>query len=186
MGKKSHSHVPHRHLHSRISYLYQAANYLSQLSNEVPGCLKVTADKEQIIASLTRDNSQTKQLVQGTSEPVPAATDVSVSYVSNKEESRLGQGRRLVSHLRTVSLKSQIRLSSSLKHSVCRRCETFLTPGSTSTFELENKSRGGRKSWADVLVVTCKHCGTAKRFPTGATRQPTSQDRHARTAYGES
>ena len=185
MGKKSHIHVQHRHLHSRISYLYQAANYLSQVSNETTGCLKDTAEREQSCADLIRDNSQTKKFVQGISALAPATINVlgSHSYVSNKEESstRLGQGRRLVSHLRNVSLKSQVRLSSNIKHSICRRCETFLIPGSTSTFEMENRSRGGRKPCADVLVVTCKLCGTARRLPTGATRQPTRKERHVHT-----
>ena len=184
MGKETeyHLHTPHRHLHSRISYLYQAAGYLSQASNEMAGCPKEIADRGQTWASLLRKNSQTKKLVQGISEQVPPATDVlgSNKTVSMKEKSstRLGQGRRLVSHLRIVSLKSQIRLSSDMKRSVCRRCETLLIPGSTSTFEMENKSRGGRKPWADVLVVTCKACGTARRLPTGATRQPARKERH--------
>ena len=188
MGKNNHSHVPQRHLHLRMSYLYQAGSYLSQVSNEVLGCLKDTADREQTLASLVRNNSQTKKLVQEISRPVPAASDVSDvsgshSYVSSKEESsnRLGQGRRLVSHLRNVSLKSQTRLSSSMKRSVCRRCETLLIPGLTSTFDIENKSRGGRKSWADVLIVTCKLCGTARRLPIGATRQSTRKERRAQT-----
>ena len=185
MGKNNHSHVPHRHLHLRISYLYQAGSYLSQVSNDVLGCLKDTADREQTLASLIGNNSETKKLVQGISGPVPAAPDVSGShsYVSKKEESsnRLGQGRRLVSHLRTVSLKSQTRLSSSMKCSVCRRCETLLIPGLTSTFDMENKSRGGRKPWADVLIVTCKLCGTARRLPIGATRQSTRKERRAQT-----
>ena len=189
MGKKSQVHVPHRHLHSRISYLYQAAHYLSQVSNESPGCLKNTADREQICASLVRDKSRTMKLVPRISELAPAATNVlgSHSYVSNKEESstRLGQGRRLVSHLRIVALKGQIRLSSDMKHSVCRRCETLLIPGSTSTFEMENKSRGGRKSWADVLVVTCELCGTVRRLPIGPNRQLARKERHAQSG-GES
>lgn len=185
MGKKNHIQVPHRHLHSRISYLYQAANYLSQVSSEGTECPRDSADRDQDGASLMRGISQTKKPVQGISEPPTADIDVSDSHssVSNKKESsnRLGQGRRLVSHLRIVSLKSQIRLSSSVKHSVCRRCENLLIPGSTSTFEMENKSRGGRKPWADVLVVTCKHCGTARRLPTGATRQPSRKERNSQT-----
>jgi len=79
--------------------------------------------------------------------------------------------RRYISHLRTVSLKSQIRLASDLKHSICKRCDIPLMPGSTSTSYIENKSRGGQKAWADVQVVICVACGTAKRHPIGAKRQ---------------
>jgi len=39
-------------------------------------------------------------------------------------------------------------------------------PGTTCTHRVENKSKGGKKKWADVLVVECQ-CGMVKRFPVG-------------------
>jgi hypothetical protein len=35
----------------------------------------------------------------------------------------------------------------------------------TCSHEIRNESRGGKKPWADVLVVRCFACGTEKRFP---------------------
>ena len=74
-------------------------------------------------------------------------------------------------------MKSQIRLSPAIKRSLCKRCDALLVSGSDSTSRLENKSRGGKKPWADVLVVTCNSCGTVKRFPVGAKRQSKRAER---------
>ena len=95
------------------------------------------------------------------------------------EESALS--RQLVVHLRAISLKSQIRLSPAVKHTICKRCDILLVPGSTSTSYMENKSRGGGKAWADVLVTTCTGCGTAKRFPVGAKPQLRRESRIEKT-----
>lgn len=75
--------------------------------------------------------------------------------------------RFYLSTARTVAQKSVLRLSPSLKQTICRRCDALLIPGTSSTHRVENNSRGGRKSWADVLVVECNACGTVKRFPVG-------------------
>lgn len=69
-------------------------------------------------------------------------------------------------------MKSQIRLSQDVKHSICKRCSAILIPGSTSSSKVENLSRGGKKPWADVLVIECNVCSAQKRFPVGAKRQP--------------
>jgi ribonuclease P protein subunit RPR2 len=54
---------------------------------------------------------------------------------------------------------------------MCKSCNTVLIPGRTVSQTIENPSKGGRKPWADVLVVTCLICGGKKRFPVGATKQ---------------
>lgn len=41
----------------------------------------------------------------------------------------------------------------------------------TGNIYVENKSRGGRKPWADVIVVECFTCGRSRRFPVNAPRQ---------------
>ncbi|RVD89674.1 uncharacterized protein DFL_000671 [Arthrobotrys flagrans] len=80
--------------------------------------------------------------------------------------SSIGLSRYYTSHLLSVSKKSVQRLSPAVKHTICKRCSSILLPGITSTTRVENKSRGGRKRWADVVVVTCGFCGGTKRFPT--------------------
>lgn len=103
-----------------------------------------------------------------TPETLPSVSHSSVNQVSMNT---LGPSCHLISQLRSVSLKGQIRLSQAMKHSICKRCDALLVPGNTSSTRVENKSRGGKKSWADVLMVTCHSCKALKRFPVGAKRQ---------------
>lgn len=171
--------VPQKHLHSRISYLYQAATYLTKAYDSEPTTrysepfhdgLTTTPVKNDSFLSTRETAGQEKRRV------IPIQTEVDNSRLEGNPlkpsfSKALGPGRHLLSHLRAVSLKSQIRLTPAMKHSICKRCDTLLVPGSTSTSHLENKSRGGRKAWADVLVVTCDLCGWVRRCPVGARRQ---------------
>jgi ribonuclease P protein subunit RPR2 len=79
--------------------------------------------------------------------------------------------RRLVTDMRSTSLKTQIRLAPALKHTICKFCDTLLVGGDTCTSVVENQSKGAKKPWADVLVLTCQTCGGLKRFPLNAARQ---------------
>ena len=135
--------VHQKHLHSRISFLYQAAESLD--------AARASASK----SSLNEPDSR---------KSFACAQELS----SVKSERMPKQSLFLLSQLRAVSQKSQIRLSPQLKRTVCKRCNARLFPGKTSHEELENLSVGHRKPWADVLVVTCLVCGTKKRFPIGA------------------
>ncbi|KAI0458426.1 RNAse P Rpr2/Rpp21/SNM1 subunit domain-containing protein [Xylaria acuta] len=87
------------------------------------------------------------------------------------DQSRLKLARHLLTDLRATSLKSQIRLSPAMKRTICKFCDTLLIEGETSTSVVENKSKHGRKPWADVLVVKCNACHGVKRFPVRAPRQ---------------
>lgn len=97
---------------------------------------------------------------------IPADSERQV-HAAPFRKSTFTQSRHLLSQMRAVSLKAQIRLSPELKHSFCRRCNSLLAPGKTSNFRLTNNSRHGDKPWADVLVVTCGFCGAVRRFPIG-------------------
>lgn len=89
---------------------------------------------------------------------------------------------RLLADFRSVSLKSQIRVSPAMKRSICKFCDTLLVEGQTCTSTVENTSKGGRKPWADVLVIKCHTCHHVKRFPVNAPRQ---QRRPLRTVTKE-
>jgi ribonuclease P protein subunit RPR2 len=82
----------------------------------------------------------------------PAAEDLSKFYVS---------------HLRSIAKKNVLRLDPAVKRTICKRCEALLIPGVSCRERIENQSKGGKKRWADVLVVECNTCGTVKRFPVG-------------------
>jgi ribonuclease P protein subunit RPR2 len=90
-----------------------------------------------------------------------------------------GMARRLATDLRVIALKTQIRLSPTMKGKICRGCDGILIDGLTCSVTVENKSKGGWKSWADVMVWTCKSCKREKRYPVSAPRQVRRSYRHA-------
>lgn len=92
-----------------------------------------------------------------------------------------GSSRQMVDHLQRVALKARIRLAPSMKHSVCKRCQSIQSEGTTLKTFIENRSKGRKKPWADVLVHECVKCGTLKRFPIGAKQQQRRQNRPTRT-----
>lgn len=108
-------------------------------------------------------------------------TESGVKVVLPSEAEQLQQpsplALQLGADLHTVSRKAQLRLSVDLKRSMCKRCNSVLIPGRTATQAIENQSKGGKKPWADVLVVSCTRCGSQKRLPVGAKRQPKKRDR---------
>ena len=178
-GSKSNS-VSQRHIHSRVSFLYQAATLLSgvQMSDQTAPISSIhdhhshqatrNPRAEPHHTTVPLENSEQADGAQGTEEPVESSKQGASQGLS---VSHAPMARHLLSHLRGVSLKSQIRLSPAIKHSVCKRCDTLLVPGSTSTSAMENLSKGGKKPWADVLVIRCNICHAEKRFPIGARRQ---------------
>ncbi|KAF3908203.1 hypothetical protein AA313_de0202611 [Arthrobotrys entomopaga] len=89
--------------------------------------------------------------------------------------SSIGLSRYYSSHLLAVSKKSVQRLSPSVKHSICKRCSSTLTPGVSCTTRIENKSKNGRKPWADILVFQCNFCKACKRFPVHQRGNPKSK-----------
>ncbi|RYP89521.1 hypothetical protein DL770_004340 [Monosporascus sp. CRB-9-2] len=140
--------VPNRPIYSRISYLYQAAAYLSsarQSEGQIPDGTPQSSENETAAGQHAQSSSvnTTKQAM----------------------------SRRLLTDLRASSLKAQIRLSPAMKHTICKYCDTLLVEGDTSTSFVENQSKGGKKPWADVLLVKCNTCGGLKRFPVQAPRQ---------------
>jgi ribonuclease P protein subunit RPR2 len=144
--------VTNKALHSRVSYLYQAAAYL--------------ATREQRSAENVAVYS--KETTTGT---LFDAENLAGSTGDGQRVLLQPSSQRLLSDLRSVSLKAQIRLSPAMKHSICKQCDTMLIDGSTCMSEVENKSKGGRKPWADTLVRKCQNCGSERRFPLLAERQ---------------
>ena len=167
-----------RHLHSRISYLYQAATHLARSVDQLQvrsDCLKIEAEEQSKPDEELQCAVTSSKAVSDLGLPTPHTEMVNrvrkICTHSDRHFGKLSHSRQLVAHLRAISLKSQIRLSPAMKHTICKRCDSLLIPGFTCTSYMENNSRGGRKPWADVLVTTCTACGTAKRVPMGAKRQ---------------
>ena len=174
MGAKSKKGIAQKHLHSRISYLYQAATYLAQVADQPRARTSYAND------AIEKQSNPSGE-IQYAVATLEAASDSTSSIETERRISKFGcdddriskdfvHSRQLVTHLRAVSLRGPIRLSPAVKHRMCKHCDILLITGSTSTSYIENKSRGGRKAWADVLVTTCTACGTSKRIPVGAKR----------------
>ncbi|OQE41888.1 hypothetical protein PENCOP_c004G04698 [Penicillium coprophilum] len=146
------------HIRARLDYLHQAAAYFQG---------KSTLAKRQNAQIHSNEDNSVASHVSSRGDGRLVDTKQQVCSVNQKEtqEPLRNLSRVCVSHLRAVAMKTQIRLPVTLKRSVCKRCDTLLTPGVTCSHETRNASRGGKKPWADVLVVKCLSCGTEKRFP---------------------
>ncbi|UNI24370.1 Ribonuclease P [Purpureocillium takamizusanense] len=135
--------VQNKIIYSRASYLYQAADYLAKRARELPPDAHDAKGK----SALTGGQIQQQQRA-----------------IENLS-------RHVICDMRAVSLKAQIRQGTSLKHTICKFCDTIQIEGDTCHSVVENQSKGGRKPWADVLVIKCNTCGNAKRFPVSVSRQ---------------
>lgn len=129
-------------MRARLEYLHKAATYLHNTPISDPG-LTVPQIIEQ----------------RGLSERQPDAVNGNLKAIT------ASLPRQYVSHMRGVSLKSQLRLPIDVKRSFCKRCDLLLVPGINCAHEIRNESKGRKKPWADVLVIRCNACETEKRFP---------------------
>ncbi|KAF1991640.1 Rpr2-domain-containing protein [Aulographum hederae CBS 113979] len=159
--------VPNKHIYARASYLYQAATYLASKQNS-------TATK-----SSTQDAPSSEAQQEKTQHNGPTSTIIPSHQSPHEEEENStptkikppGLPAQLLSQTRAVSRKGQARLSLDIKRSICKRCNSLLVSGSSSSDYLENKSNGGKKACADVWVVECVFCSAQKRFPVGGKKQ---------------
>lgn len=110
----------------------------------------------------------------------PASLDLAASSAPSHSPVALQLG----ADLQQVSRKAQLRLAVDLKRSMCKSCNTILIPGQTATQTMQNHSRGGKKPWADVLVVQCRFCSSRKRFPVGSAQQLNKSKRGAASVVG--
>lgn len=159
--------VAQKHLHSRISFLYQASNYFNALSES-----HSHSTKQYNLAS-EQDESSKRNLAEATYSE-KGAENANPSIATPTMPNHLkgsGLSRHMSYQMRAISLKSQIKLTPEVKRTVCKGCESLLVPGQSCTEDVENSSRNGSKPWADVLVVRCNACCMEKRYPTGAKRQ---------------
>ncbi|KAI7787459.1 hypothetical protein LA080_015680 [Diaporthe eres] len=169
MAKKKVAGVPNKTSYCRLSFMYQAASFLAAASaNQSQSSDQATSQKT---------DSDYHMKVDGNNINHPDSEKNYRTAIQTRNMSH-----RLLADFRSVSLKSQIRVSPAMKRSICKFCDTLLVEGQTCTSTVENTSKGGRKPWADVLVIKCHTCHHAKRFPVNAPRQ---QRRPLRTAKEE-
>ena len=174
MGANSKKGIVQKHLHSRISYLYQAATYLAQVTDQPRARTSYVSDAIEEQRNTSREIQYAVTTLEAASVSTSSSETVRRISKFGCDDDRISKdfahSRQLVAHLRAVSLRGPVRLSPAVKHTMCKHCGILLMTGSTSTSYIENKSRGAKKAWADVLVTTCTACGTSKRIPVGAKR----------------
>lgn len=165
---KSGGGVQNRAIYSRISFLQQAAVTLSSIGRPSPSSSEATA-----AAAPSACTQPAGPRDSGDDSGLGAAGDVLTVTPLD------GMGRRLATDLRAVSLKTRIRLTPAVKQTICKFCDSVLIEGQSCTSIIENKSRGAKKPWADMLVRRCHTCGREKRYPVGAPRQRRKTERAA-------
>ena len=177
MTKKNGQKVPggpgQKHLHSRVSYLFQAATFLANAR------VKLQPDSDDPSHVMNRTGESVDNNKHSNDNVPEKAT--SIDGPNNPTLSC-----KILAQARAISQKSQIRLTPAMKKSICKRCNVILTPGSSAITRMENHSRNGKKPWADVLVVTCAVCQTAKRYPIGVNHQVKKRDRSSTTMINSS
>lgn len=155
MAKKKPGTVPNRHVYTRISFLYQASAYLARTGKQGS---YTTSHGPVADASVDTEASVVENANRTQDRTSPTQDDKAITASQN-------MSRRLLTDIRAIAQKSVIRVSPDLKRSMCKYCDALLVEGQTSSTAIENKSKGGKKPWADVLVVKCHACGGEKRFP---------------------
>ncbi|KAI3396327.1 hypothetical protein diail_12293 [Diaporthe ilicicola] len=156
MAKKKVAGVPNKPSYCRLSFMYQAASLLAVAAK--PSQASSNQPAQDAKFDVRFDDNGDKP-------------DSNTKRIDRTAARTHNMSHRLLSDFRSVSLKSQIRVSPDMKRTICKFCDTLLIEGQTCTSTVENTSKGGRKPWADVLVVKCHTCQRAKRFPVNAPRQ---------------
>jgi len=142
--------------HSRISYLHRIAKQLSLANNGLGSSGRNSMNME--IDSGPSKEPQAKKNEIKTEHP-------QVSHLNVPLLKQNALPAYLNSHMSTLRLKTDARVPRNIKRSICKRCKAQLINGQTSSTSVENKSRGGKKPWANVLVISCRCCGMEKRYP---------------------
>ncbi|KAK4080481.1 hypothetical protein Trihar35433_1586 [Trichoderma harzianum] len=155
--------IQNRHIYTRASYLYQAASYLANCAQQTKQ--QATPQK----AQHDDEHSSTSTLV--ASSGTGNGPNPEFAHGNQERKVLMNLSHQVVSDMRSVSLKAQIRQSRSIKQTICKYCDAILIEGKTCYSAVENLSKGGRKPWADVLVTRCGTCGNVKRYPVSAPRQ---------------
>jgi ribonuclease P protein subunit RPR2 len=177
---KEKSAVPNRQTHTRISFLYQAANYFASLdtapSSDTPNEAIKSYQEGFMFPEAHPTHGKSTDVASPSQKPSEIVSEsAKADSATDEVQHQSPVSAHLASQILSISRKGQVKISQSMKRSICKRCNVILHEGKTSAVSLENRSRGGRKPWADILLVTCLACGMEKRYPLG--NQKTSQRR---------
>ncbi|PLB38999.1 ribonuclease P Rpr2/Rpp21/SNM1 subunit [Aspergillus candidus] len=180
-AKKANTGGANSHIRARLDYLNKAAAFL-QSTAQLPGppARGTPNDHNEDDMDLSPNAARVVPQITGVltdQNPANSHKTTSTTTTTTTPQHLTQLSRNYISQMRGVSLKTRTRLPIDVKRSFCKRCDTILTPGITSTQEIQNASRDRRKPWADVRVVRCGTCQTEKRFPQTEKRSRKLPDR---------
>lgn len=92
---------------------------------------------------------------------------LSNTFATNKKYELLS--RNFARNVDGIAKKTVLKLSPSIKRTLCKKCNTLLIPGINMKIYTENKSKE-QLDKCEVLVNSCMTCGKKKRFPVGKDR----------------
>ncbi|MCD5425623.1 MAG: ribonuclease P [Methanosarcinaceae archaeon] len=83
---------------------------------------------------------------------------IEVLFELAKKEHKLHSdwSNRYIILIRKISMRYRVRLKKEQKMRMCKNCNTFLMPGSSSRIRLHKKK---------YLLITCLNCEKIKRYP---------------------
>jgi len=167
--------VQNRAIYSRVSFLQQAAVFLAASSSSSPRPQLQPLHEHEHEHEQEQEHSNSSEAAAATPTLTPRAGTVNTATGGSIRLQ--GMARRLATDLRSVSLKTRIRLAPAVKQTICKFCDSLLIEGQSCTSTVENRSRGGRKPWADVLVRKCRACERERRYPVHAQRPKRKTER---------
>ncbi|WP_406660531.1 ribonuclease P protein component 4 [Methanolobus sp. ZRKC3] len=65
------------------------------------------------------------------------------------------RSNRYASLARRIGMRYRVSIPSELKRKICKKCNSFLVPGSNCRVRLSDGS----------IIITCLNCGAIKRYP---------------------
>ncbi len=83
--------------------------------------------------------------------------DVLFGLAEKEFDKHVERSRRYVQLARKIGLRYNVRFDAELKRNFCKKCNTLLIPGKTSTTRTDSKSK--------TINVKCTNCGDINRFP---------------------
>ncbi|MEM3045610.1 MAG: ribonuclease P protein component 4 [Candidatus Bathyarchaeia archaeon] len=88
---------------------------------------------------------------------------------THRAEPALAQ--RYVDLARRIGARAKVRLPTRFRRLVCRRCKSFIVPGSTLRVRVKPGKPGH-------VALTCLRCGAVRRIPLRARREQPSATSH--------
>ncbi|XP_065899312.1 ribonuclease P protein subunit p21-like [Dysidea avara] len=81
------------------------------------------------------------------------------AYTAVDSAESFSTSRYYINTMKTIAKKLVLRIDPSMKRTVCKRCNTLLIPGKTSSSRLRSRRE-------KHVVVKCWTCGMVKRYKT--------------------